>query len=202
MKDVARMILSVVVSAAVFLILFIGLNWNLIFCILLCVGLYFGLFFLLKPRRKIAGVDVDSLPDGDEIQKLLDDAEIDLEAIKNAKQQIEDPVVRSDADSLHDTAVRILAYLNENPDKIRLARRFFTYYLDTAAKLLTRYIDFQQTGLRSPEVMEILNKTAKALPVLDNAFERQFTHLMEGELMDVEADIGLLESTLKMEGEK
>ena len=47
--------------------------------------------------------------------------------------------------------------------------------------------------------MEILCKTAESLPVLNKAFEKQFTHLMQGELLDVEADIELLKSTLKME---
>ena len=96
----------------------------------------------------------------------------------------------------------ILAYLEENPDKIKLARRFFTYYLDTAAKLLTRYVDFQETELHSGEVADILQKTAEALPVLNSAFEKQFAHLMQGELLDIEADIELLKSTLKMEGGK
>ena len=35
--------------------------------------------------------------------------------------------------ALYATGARILTYLEENPDKIKLARRFFTYYLDTAA---------------------------------------------------------------------
>ena len=110
--------------------------------------------------------------------------------------------MRKDAQALYATGARILTYLEENPDKIKLARRFFTYYLDTAAKLLARYVDFQNTGLHSEEVMEILCKTAESLPVLNKAFEKQFTHLMQGELLDVEADIELLKSTLKMEGGK
>ena len=65
---------------------------------------------------------------------------------------------------------------------------------------MNRYVEFQNTGLRSGEVTEILVRTGEALPVLNRAFERQFTRLMEGELMDVEADIELLKSTLKMEG--
>ena len=96
----------------------------------------------------------------------------------------------------------ILAYLEENPDKIKLARRFFTYYLDTAAKLLTRYVDFQETELHSGEIAGILQKTAEALPVLNAAFEKQFAHLIQGELLDIEADLELLKSTLKMEGGK
>lgn len=196
------MIVSSLLASAVFLVLFLLFRWNLIVCILLCVGIYFGLFFLLKPSRKIAGIDVESLPGGEEIQKLLDDAQADLGDIDQAVKAIADPAVQQDAQALYATGTGILAYLNENPDKIKLARRFFTYYLDTAAKLLTRYVDFQETELHSGEVADILQKTAEALPVLNSAFEKQFAHLMQGELLDIEADIELLKSTLKMEGGK
>ena len=194
------MIVSSLLASAVFLVLFLLFRWNLTVCILLCVGIYFGLFLLLKPSRRIAGIDVESLPGGEEIQKLLDDAQADLGDIDQAVKAIADPAVQQDAQALYATGTGILAYLNENPDKIKLARRFFTYYLDTAAKLLARYVDFQNTGLHSEEVTEILCKTAESLPVLNKAFEKQFTHLMQGELLDVEADIELLKSTLKMEG--
>ncbi len=202
MKDTPRMIVSSIFAAVLFLLLFLFLHWELPICVLLCIGVYFGLFFLLKPSRKIAGIDVESMPDGREIQKLLDDAKIDLISIDKAVRSITEPSVQKDAGALYVTGTKIFSYLEENPDKIKLARRFFTYYLDTAAKLLARYVDFRSTGLHSEEVMEILQKTAEALPVLNQAFERQFTHLMQGELMDVEADIELLKSTLKMEGGK
>ena len=200
MRDIPRMIVSSLLASAVFLVLFLLFRWNLIVCILLCVGIYFGLFLLLKPSRKIAGIDVESLPGGEEIQKLLDDAQADLGDIDQAVKAIVDPAVQQDAQALYATGTGILAYLNENPDKIKLARRFFAYYLDTADKLLARYVDYQNTGLHSEEGTEILCKTAESLPVLNKAYERQFTHLMQGELLDVEADIELLKSTLKLEG--
>ena len=202
MKDTARTLISALAAAVLFLLFFLFLHWNVIVSILLGAGVYFGLFFLLKPNRKIAGIDVESMPGGEEIQKLLEDAKADLAEMQKAGKAITAPAVQANAAALSETGTRILAYLQENPDKIKLARRFFTYYLDTAAQLLARYVDFQNTGLHSEEVTEILQKTADALPVLNSAFERQFTHLMQGELLDVEADIELLKSTLKMEGGK
>ena len=145
---------------------------------------------------------MESMPGGEEIRQLLDDAQADLAGIDKAVKEIKAPSVQQDAQALYVTGTRILAYLEENPDKIKLARRFFTYYLDTAAKLLTRYVDFQETELHSGEIAGILQKTAEALPVLNSAFEKQFTHLMQGELLDIEADLELLKSTLKMEGGK
>ena len=193
------MLVSTFAAATAFLLLFLLLHWNLFICILLCVGIYLGLFLFLKPNRKIAGICVESIPGGEEIQKLLDDARADLAVVDKTIKKIRDSAIRQDAENLSATGKRILVYLQENPDKIRLARRFFSYYLDTAVKLLARYVDFQNTELHSPEVSNILKKTGEALPVLNNAFERQFTYLMRGELMDVEVDIELLKSTLKME---
>lgn len=201
-NDTIRMIFSVLGAAAAFLLLFFLLHWELAVCALLGIGLYFGFFFLLKPSRKIGGIDVESLPDGKELQRLLDEAQADLAMIEKSKNTISNIPVRSNAEKLHETGRRILDYLNENPDKIKLARKFLTYYLDTASKLLERYVQFQETGLRSAEVREILSKTEEALPVLNQAFERQFTHLMEGELLDVEVDIDLLKNILEMEGGK
>ena len=202
MTETLRMLVSAVAASSVFLLLFLCGPWNLDVCLRMCVVMYFGLFFLLKPSRKIAGIDVESMPGGEEIRQLLDDAQADLAGIDKAVKEIKPPSVRQDAQALCATGARILAYLEENPDKIKLARRFFTYYLDTAAKLLTRYVDFQETELHSGEVADILQKTAEALPVLNSAFEKQFAHLMQGELLDIEADIELLKSTLKMEGGK
>ncbi len=202
MKDMGRMAVSVLLAAAAFLFLFIGLGWNLIFCAALGVGVYFGVFLLTKPRRKLAGIDVEAIKGGEELTRLLDDAKEDLEQIESSVKRLRDPAVKADGEKLLGTGVRILRYLGKNPDKIRQARRFFTYYLDTAAKLLARYVEFQETQVSSREVSGILERTARALPVLNEAFENQFTHLMEGELLDVEADIELLESTLKMEGGK
>ena len=202
MGNVARMILSVILAGAAFLVLFLALHWPLLLCATLAVGLYLALDLLLRPRRRIGGIDVEELKGGEELRQLLDEAREDLDTIRSAAAEIQELAVRRDAETLCQTGTRMISYLEEHPEKIPLARRFFTYYLDTAAALLSRCRELQKTGLRTPEVTEILERTAKALPVLLDAFERQFAHLMEGELLDLEADIALLESTLKMEGGK
>ncbi len=200
MKEKIRMLFAAAAASCLFLLLFLKLKWNLIFCIVLSVGIYFGLYFLLKPRRKMAGIDLETLPEGEEIEALMGEARADLEQIRKAAAAIENASCRSQAESLYGTGKSILAYLEENPKKIRQARRFFIYYLDTAASILSRYVEFQKTGLQSEEVSRILSKSEDALPVLNDAFETQFTRLMQGELMDAEVDIEMLNNALHMEG--
>ena len=183
-----------------FLLLFLAAGWNLAAAALLCILLYFGLGLILKPRKKIGGIDVEKIQGGVELQKLLEEARKDLKQISMAAREITNIKAKEDAEALEAGGRRILSYLEENPEKISMARRFFTYYLDTAAGLLERFTQLQETGLRTPVVTEALRKTAGTFPVLYEVFEKQFTRLMEGELMDVEAEISLLENTLKMEG--
>lgn len=200
MKEMVTALISALISCAVFLLLFLAAGWNLAAAALLCILLYFGLGLILKPRKKIGGIDVEKIQGGEELQKLLEEARNDLKQISRAAREITNIKAKEDAEALEAGGRRILSYLEENPEKISMARRFFTYYLDTAAGLLERYTQLQETGLRTPEVTEALRKTAGTFPVLNEVFEKQFTRLMEGELMDVEAEISLLENTLKMEG--
>ena len=200
MKEMVTALISALISCAVFLLLFLAAGWNLAAAALLCILLYFGLGLILKPRKKIGGIDVEKIQGGEELQKLLEEARKDLKQISRAAREITNIKAKEDAEALEAGGRRILSYLEENPEKISMARRFFTYYLDTAAGLLERYTQLQETGLRTLEVTEALRKTAGTFPVLNEVFEKQFTRLMEGELMDVEAEISLLENTLKMEG--
>ena len=196
MKEMVTALISALISCAVFLLLFLAAGWNLAAAALLCILLYFGLGLILKPRKKIGGIDVEKIQGGEELQKLLEEARKDLKQISRAAREITNIKAKEDAEALEAGGRRILSYLEENPEKISMARRFFTYYLDTAAGLLERYTQLQETGLRTPEVTEALRKTAGTFPVLNEVFEKQFTRLMEGELMDVEAEISLLENKI------
>ena len=79
MKGTARMLLSLLAASGLFLTLFLVLHWNPIVSFLLSAGVYFGLFFLLKPSRKIAGLRLDGLKDGEELLTLLQGAQEDLD---------------------------------------------------------------------------------------------------------------------------
>lgn len=196
MKGTARMLLSLLAASGLFLTLFLVLHWNPIVSFLPSAGVYFGLFFLLKPSRKIAGLRLDGLKDGEELLTLLQGAQEDLETLERAEQEISKAAVAEQIRLLTATTRRMMSYLKKNREKIPQARRFFLYYLDTAAKLLDRYMELEKTGLHTREVLEVQRKTEDVLPVLNQAFEKHFTHLMAGELLDTEVDIQVLEQTL------
>ena len=62
--------------------------------------------------------------------------------------------------------------------------------------LLERYQAFQKAGVRSPEVVDLLQRTEQALPLLNQAFEKQYDQLLAGELMDTQVEIDVLQAAL------
>ncbi|NMA11672.1 MAG: hypothetical protein GX933_00600 [Chloroflexi bacterium] len=183
---------------------FIGLNfiveWPIIIAALLSIGIFAGVYMISKPKLKIGNLDLDSLKNGTEIRFLLQEAEQDLISIGEVSKKIDNPVIKTNAESLFDTGVRILNYLSENPDQISAARRFFGYYLNTSRNILEKYLTVQKAKLNSAEINNIKAATEKTIPMLNIAFDRQFENLMKNDILDIESEIKLLETNLKMEG--
>lgn len=200
MTEALRSLLGLIVAAAAFLGLNFGLKWNLFVSAGLAVALYFAVYLLLKPSLRIGKTRVDSIKGGEQLHQMMADAHEDMKTIYNAAQGAGGEGIRLKAVKLHELGNRMLNYLSQNPASIPQARRFFTYYLDTGANILSKYMKLAKSNPNSAEVQRLTPETARAVDILQDAFMEQFNKLMANEVMDVEADIKLLENTLKMEG--
>lgn len=117
-------------------------------------------------------------------------------------RRINECEVRAEAENLHAVSEKIIGYLTENPDKIYAARQFIDYYRETAAKLLSRYDGLEATGIFTDDIVRRRADTLDALRTLNNAFAKQYEKLLSGDMTDTNAEIRLLEKTVKMEGLK
>lgn len=201
-KEVAASILAGVLSGCFFLVLLFLLQWHIFIDLILAAGTFFGLSLLLKPRRKIGRISIDMLPEGETLIMQLEEARKDFSCIEQIMQRIQEPAVKQEAMRLKQTARNILTFLEKHPEKIKSARRFIDYYQETASSLLKKYIELQDTDLRTEDVLRLQNNTLKAIGTLNTAFEEQFQKLMHSEMIDMEAEIRLLEQTVKMENER
>ena len=192
--------ISLFLAAAFFFITWLLLQWNFAVSALLSAGIYVAMTMLIKPVRKIGNVNLEIMPEGEALGRKLEEAREDFESIRVSMDSIEDPELKKESERLHRTAGTILAYLEENPQKILQARRFIDYYQDTASPLLKKYVKLQEKGLRTREAMALMTQTRQAMETLNRAFEKQLEKLMQNELFDMEADIRLLKQTMKMEG--
>ncbi len=115
-------------------------------------GSFTALCLIFKSRDKIGHMYTEKLPDGEELKKYLSDAWEDFDKITACQKRIKDSVMRREAEKLSKTAGRMLEYMEEHPEKIRLARQFIDYYQDTASSLLQKYVALQDTSLNTGQV--------------------------------------------------
>lgn len=199
-KETAAGVLAGIISAVLFWVLVFLVKWNFFVCLGIAAAVYVGLSLLLRPVKKIGGVAAESIDGGFELLKRLDAAQKGFQKIEDAMLEINDSSVRSEAEQLHSVSAKIVEYLTAHPDRIYAARQFIDYYQETAVKLLSRFAELENAGLRTNEVMRQRSDTLDALKTLNRAFEQQFEKLMSNEMTDTDAEIRLLKQMVKMEG--
>ncbi len=203
MKNDFRQNIAAIISAgaagAVFVLLLFLLEWSVFIDIPIAVGTYAGLYLITKPKRRIGSIDIDFIENGEELEQKLLEAKNDYDNIKRSIVKIVDTQVKDEAERLAETSAAIIEYLENNPAKIRQARQFIDYYQDTASKLLSKYIGLQDANIETSEIIQLKKDTKSALATLNKAFSGQFEKLMRGEITDMQAEIELLEQTVKME---
>lgn len=197
--EIASGILSGVLAGGIFLILLFILHWNIVVDSVLAIGSFAGFSMVLKPRYRLGDFYIDELPDGEELEKRLNEAKEDFRQIEKTMKEIDHPAVKEEALKLKETAGRIIHFLEEHPEKIKLARQFIDYYQDTASSLLQKYVRLEDTALGTKDIEKIKENTIHAMKMLNVAFEQQFQKLMRNEMFDMEAEIRLLEQTVDME---
>jgi 5-bromo-4-chloroindolyl phosphate hydrolysis protein len=192
-------VIPLLIGITVFGITLLILQWTLIIAALLSVGFYAGLSFLLTPVSKIAGINIEHIKNNEEIMTLLEEGEKDLASIKTSIEKSKDPQIRTGAQIVYREGDKIIEYIKKNPAKAVMARRFFTYYLDRADEILKKYHNLLSAGIETDRLSTLKGKTLSALGAISRGMVLQFSKLISSEVIDIEADIKLLESTVKME---
>ena len=195
MREWKRVLFAAISAAGLFLLLFLALRWHPLVALALSAGLYGGVYLLLAPKAKEQTLRMTYGVDEEEYQAVLGEARKDLAVLAQA-EIMDSPQDRDQVRRLWTTGSSLVKYLEKEPEKLPQARQFFLYYLDTAAHLLERYQAFQKAGVRSPEVVDLLQRTQQALPLLNQAFEKQYDQLLAGELMDTQVEIDVLKAAL------
>lgn len=201
-KETAVAIISGIFSAGLFVTLLFDVRWNFFVSLGIAAAVYIGITLIFRPVKKIGNVETDSINGGEDLLKRLETAQENSRSMERSMRRINDGEVRAEAEELHAVSEKIIVYLTENPDKIHAARQFIDYYQETAAKLLSRYAVLEATGIFTDDIVRQRADTLEALRTLNTAFAKQYEKLLSGDMTDTDAEIRLLEKTVKMEGLK
>lgn len=137
----------------------------------------------------------------------------DIEAEKNVRQGIEKlrnirnltlKITSNDvAKQIQDickTGAEIFEYIRKNPDDLKKARQFINYYLDTTEKIVNRYVQLSSAKEKSADVGTSLKKVEETLASINETYQKQLNNLLEDDVLDLNTEIKVLETTMKMGG--
>lgn len=173
--------------------------------IALCAAISAAVFLVLKikfPGRTVQEEEPQPAPDtGD---KQLDEWILHGRAaaarILELNARIPGEKLSATLTGIARTSARILARLEEDQSLRGRCRQFLDYYLPTTVKLVEQYVRLQDQGQRSGNIDLAMDRIETMLDKIQDAFARQLDSLFENEMVDVTAEIAVMEQLLQNSG--
>ena len=103
-------------------------------------------------------------------------------------------------DLIERLTTQIFDCVKEHPEKLKQIRQFLNYYLPTTIKLMEQYVKLQNQSVKTENITEGMQKIEDLLDKVIVAFQRQLDALFESDVVDITADIRVMEQMMASEG--
>lgn len=169
--------------------------------VLVCLAM---LLLILRRRKSGTAPSEKPAPAAQEPSAAADDALASghelLRKIQSESLRIGDGEISERADKIQAVCAQMLAAADEHPGKAPKLRRFLNYYLPTSLKLLACLRTVRQRGVSKAEVDKVRASALHGLDMVLTACQKQLDNLYRDEMLDVSADIDVLEQMLERDG--
>ena len=186
-------------AGAAFLVFYLLLDRSLVFSLIMALLAFGGLNLLFAPAKKTLIIQNNTIPAG-EFEKTIKDGKEKIRRIRDTGKAIKNEEARLSIEKICRVMDDIFDNFEKNPDDIRLARKFLDYYLDTVKRIVELYADLSGKEIYTGKEREVLAKAEKVLGQIEDTFHQQLGKLQEGDYLDLETELEVLETTMKMEG--
>lgn len=193
-------IASACAGGITFVALFIGLNIPLPVSAVSGIAAWIGTLLLLHPRPKSELLMVDEGITETQFESILKKISDATKEMKTNTSEVVNQTVKERAQRICAAAVKIYEDLKADPKDIRRARQFINYYFDATNKILSRYNDLASRGVKSKEVTDSLAKAEDLLITIEKAYERQLEKLLSDDVLDLNAEIEVLQRSIQSDG--
>ena len=172
---------------------------------LLCAGLSVVVAFVCS-RLFPAKIEVIEVPDpapdtgNAELDQVLLRGRQDLQQIEQINVAIADERISAQLDELAALTRNIFQEIQEAPQKLPQIRRFLDYYLPTTLSLLKKYEKFHTREIEGENSQQAMAQIDQLLDKILVAFRRQLDTLFEADVMDITAEIRVMEQMLQSSG--
>lgn len=137
---------------------------------------------------------------GTELDEVLRQGEESIAEIRRLNDEIPDFKISAQLKQLELLTERIFDFVKQHPEDVRQIRQFLNFYLPTTIKLLRQYVVLQNQGLRMGNIDEGMQKVEDMLDKVIVAFQKQLDSLFESDVVDITADIQVMEQMMAAEG--
>ena len=152
-----------------------------------------------QPKQSEAPQEPEE-PEDPEIAELRLERDRAVGEMRRLNDSIEDPVLSQQIDHIEATTGKIFQYVMAHPDRKSQIRRFLNYYLPTTLKLLNAYDRLDEAGVSGVNIDGAKGRISEVMRAIVDGFDRQLDALYQGEVMDINAEIKVLQSLLTGDG--
>ena len=151
-----------------------------------------------KPEPQPEPEPEEKLPP--ELQSVIYQGKTSIAKIRQLNDEIPDERMSAQIDLIERLTAQIFDCVRKNPKKLSQIRQFLNYYLPTTIKLMEQYVTLQNQSLKTENITEGMQKIEDLLDKVIIAFQRQLDALFEADVVDITADIRVMEQMMASEG--
>lgn len=146
---------------------------------------------------RVERVPVRYATGSEDVDTLLAGIEENLQKLQTLNDQIPDTVLSRQMDRMAAATHSMLSVVAENPDKARQIDRFARYYLPESLKILGTWASLEKNGVKGQNADQLLQEIRQSAQTMATAFENQLDALYSAEVLDIAADIAVLDGIFK-----
>jgi len=191
-------ILAGIIGGAAFLIL-LFLFRSFPFAIIASATAFILSLFLFRKEKTEISFHLNGIKE-EELRKTVKEGLDKVKEMRIISLTIKDKIVKQKVDDIFNIVEKIFDDFKKDPNDIKASRQFLGYYLDSTIKIIKKYAEISDQNINSEVVRSTLSRTEKLLDTIKTAFEKQLSHLLQNDILDLDAEVEVLDKTLKMEG--
>ena len=135
-----------------------------------------------------------------ELDEVLAQGQAYIRRIAELNDEIPDFKLSAQIKQIEILTDKILSHVRDNPGKLHEIKQFMGYYLPTTIKLLEQYVVLQNQGMRMGNIDDGMKKIEEMLDKVIVAFQKQLDSLFEADVVDITADIQVMEQMMASQG--
>ena len=135
-----------------------------------------------------------------ELQSVIYQGKRAIADIRRLNDEIPDERMSAQIDLIERLTAQIFDCVRQHPEKLSQIRQFLNYYLPTTIKLMEQYVTLQNQSVKTENITEGMQKIEDLLDKVIVAFQRQLDALFEADVVDITADIRVMEQMMASEG--